>query len=123
MESKKLINRLAIIVLFACTALLYNCNKDDDSPEEMNGGGEDPTFTANVQGIISGNCFNCHGATPTNGAPMSLTTYNQVVDAVNNRGLVNRINSTTAPMPPSGRMNATLRQTIEQWVAAGVPEN
>ncbi|NER18474.1 hypothetical protein [Spongiivirga citrea] len=122
MNPKRFLNRLVTLSLIASTVFLYNCNKDDDNPEEMQEG-ETPTFTADIQGIMAGNCTGCHASTPTNGAPMSLVTYNQVVDAVNNRNLVSRINSTTAPMPQTGRMNATLRQTIEDWVNAGMPEN
>lgn len=122
MVPKRSFNRLTILSLIVSTTLLYNCNKDDDSPEEM-GESETPTYTADIQGIMAGNCNTCHASTPTNGAPMSLVTYDQVVDAVNNRNLVSRINSTSAPMPQTGRMSATLRETIEQWVEAGMPEN
>ncbi len=122
MNPKRFLNRLTILSLLASTAFLYNCNKDDDSPEEMMEA-EAPTYTANIEIIMSNNCTTCHASTPTNGAPMSLVTYNQVVDAVNTRNLVSRINSTTAPMPQTGRMNSTLRQTIETWVENGMPEN
>ncbi|MFP2996510.1 hypothetical protein ABN763_11390 [Spongiivirga sp. MCCC 1A20706] len=122
MDFKKVLSRTTIVALTLSTLLFYNCNKDDDSPEEM-GETETPTYTANIEGIMAGNCTTCHASTPTNGAPMSLVTYNQVVDAVNNRNLVSRINSTSAPMPQTGRMSATLRETIERWVEAGMPEN
>lgn len=49
------------------------------------------TYSLNIKSIIDNNCIACHGTTTTNGAPMSLTTYENVKDAVLNRGLIDRI--------------------------------
>ena len=49
------------------------------------------TYSQNIKSIIDNNCIACHGTTTTNGAPMSLTTYENVKDAVLNRGLIDRI--------------------------------
>lgn len=84
---------------------------------------EDLTYDADIKAIIDGNCISCHGNPPTNNAPMSLESYNDVTNAVDNRGLLNRINSTTNPMPPGGRMPSATRQLIEDWINQGMPEN
>jgi mono/diheme cytochrome c family protein len=50
------------------------------------------------------NCISCHGNTPSNGAPMSLTTYQNVKDAVLTKGLIDRISRAqgAAGMMPFG---------------------
>lgn len=49
------------------------------------------TYTNSIKTIMDNNCVFCHGNTPSNGAPMSLTAYQNVKDAVLNRGLIDRI--------------------------------
>ena len=53
---------------------------------------------------------------------MPLTTYAEVVDAINNRALIDRINSTTNPMPRSGLMPIETRELIQKWVNEGLLE-
>ncbi len=106
--------------------LLTSCSGSDDSgtppppPPPM-----DVTYTNTIQSIIASNCSGCHGNPPTNGAPVSLITYSQVVDAVNNRKLIDRINgvSGVAQMPPAALLSSSLRQTIQDWVSDRMPEN
>jgi hypothetical protein len=66
----------------------------NDSPEDLFEGGPiygNVTYNANVKTIITNNCIRCHNAPPVNGAPMQLTTYEDVKNAVLNRGLLDRI--------------------------------
>lgn len=119
-----------ILGLILLLSGLLGCSGSDNSegvPEEEtndNGGGNamDLTYTADIRPIIQSNCLSCHGNPPTNNAPMSLTTYSLVKSAVENRGLVNRINSSVNPMPPDGRMPLATRQMITDWVNQGLPE-
>lgn len=84
------------------------------------------TYTLNVKSIIDNNCINCHGATLSNGAPMSLTTYEQVKDAVLNRGLLDRIsrsNGDSGLMPLGGsRMPQQTIDLVVKWNADGLLE-
>lgn len=121
MNFKKLIYTLSISVF------LVNCssNSTDDvtDPDPTT----DPivttaTYDANIKSIMNSNCTGCHGSTPTNGAPMSLTTYSQVKNAVENRGLIARINSTSNPMPTSGLMSKKNRDLIQKWKDDGLLE-
>lgn len=108
-------------------ALVFNCSSS--STDDLTNQEPDPdpqpmgkvTYEVDVKSIISNNCLQCHGTTPSNGAPFSLTTYTQVKDRVE-RILV-RINSSTNPMPPAGQMNSSLRATIQQWKDDGLLEN
>ncbi len=88
-------------------------------------GGSDPepvSFAADIEPILQANCVSCHDDPPTQNAPMPLLTLEQVADAVNNRNLLGRVNSTNRPMPPSGRMPLATRQLIEDWIDLGLPE-
>ena len=106
--------------------LISSCAKDDGdglAPVPDPDPDATVTYNGNVKAIIDGNCLNCHGNPTSNGAPMSLTTYAEVVSAVNNRSLVARINSATNPMPQAGLMSQANRDVIAAWVDAGLPEN
>lgn len=123
---KKYLNFGAMLLISG----LMGCSSSDNSEgvpneESNNNGGTnamDLTYTSDIRPIIQSNCLSCHGNPPTNNAPMSLTTYALVKSAVENRGLVNRINSSVNPMPPDGRMPSATRQMITDWVNQGLPE-
>lgn len=80
-------------------------------------------YTEDVQPILAGNCYNCHGESPTNGTSTSFFTYDEVVlfsdqisDRINARGNNNS-------MPPSGLLNASVIAVIDQWIVDGLLEN
>jgi uncharacterized membrane protein len=121
---KKIVPHLILLsILF-----LIGCSKSDNSEGTMDDpNNEDPnptalSYQADIRPIIQGNCLSCHGNPTANGAPMSLTSLTLVQNAVENRGLINRINSTTNPMPPDGLMPMASRQLIADWVDQGFPE-
>ena len=98
-------------------------NNDNNSGDT---GNNPPTAAVSYQDdiriIIQNNCISCHSDPPRQSAPMPLTTLIEVRSAVMNRGLLTRINSTSNPMPPVGRMPAATRQLIQDWVDLGFPE-
>ena len=116
-----------LISLLVITLLLFNCSSGDDDPSSPDPNPDPATVTYNghIKSIISNNCTSCHGSTPTNGAPMSLTTYSQVKSAVETRGLITRINSTSNPMPPSPNspLSNADKSLIQQWKDGGFLEN
>ncbi|RZJ92705.1 MAG: hypothetical protein EOO20_00780 [Chryseobacterium sp.] len=84
------------------------------------------TYKNNVKAIIDNNCTVCHAAVPKNGAPMSLVTYEQVKNAVVNRGLLTRIsleNGNSSLMPQGGpRLPQATIDVIKKWEQDGLPE-
>lgn len=82
------------------------------------------TYQQNVKSIIDNNCISCHAATPINGAPMSLVTYTQVKNAIQNRGLLNRIslnNGNSLLMPQGGpRLPQATIDVVAQWQQDGL---
>lgn len=119
MKSKKIIYTLAM------SMLLFNCSSDSNDDlnqeEEMNSGPTDITYNGDIKSIINNNCTQCHGSTPANGAPFSLTTYDEVKGRVDR--IIARTNSASSPMPPTGQISSSLRDMIQQWKDDGLLEN
>lgn len=84
------------------------------------------TYNDNVKTIIDNNCIFCHGNPPTNGAPNSLVTYDQVKNSVMNANLIARISAQsgeTGAMPFGGpRLPQNLIDIIIQWETDGLLE-
>ena len=111
----KKIHSISLIVLIL--SVFVSCSSDSDDMEEV------PTvvtYTNSVKNIINGNCLNCHGTPPTNGAPTSLTTYDEVKTAVQSKNLIGRIES--GNMPPNGSLSNSQITAIKNWQAGGFIE-
>jgi len=103
-----------------------NCsyNSEDDLTEAIIE--EFVTYEDNIKSIIDTNCISCHSSPPTNGAPISLVTYDDVKNAVENRNLIGRISTTDAGfvMPFGGpRLPQNLIDLVVQWEEEGLLEN
>lgn len=127
-----------IICTLALLGLLFNCSSssnddiDDQETQEQEeitemtpeNGQENTnklTYNANIKSIIDGACIRCHGTTLTNSAPFPLVNFDQVSSRVGR--IISRVNSTSSPMPPNGRIDMSLRAQIEQWRTDGLLEN
>jgi len=97
-----------------------------EDPIDSGGSGEVTvvTYDADVSSIIANNCSTsgCHASTNP-AAGLALTNYTQVKEAAENGNLIARMNSTTAPMPQSGRLSASVLAIIDQWKEDGFLEN
>lgn len=115
-----------IIALFAIAMLLPGCVNDSTSDLIEATPVENVTYNENIKTIINNNCIICHGTIPANGAPMSLTTYALVKDAILNRPLIDRISRPQgAPgMMPNGgtRLPQSSIDLIIQWKDQGLQE-
>lgn len=80
-------------------------------------------YTTDVSVIISNNCLGCHSSPPVNGAPMQLTTYADVKNAILTRGLIDRISRPqgAAGMMPNGgtRLPQETIDKIIKWQTDG----
>ncbi|MFD2892857.1 c-type cytochrome [Flavobacterium chuncheonense] len=112
----------AIVILL----ILTSCT--NDSPDDLIPVKETQivTYSNTVKSIIQNNCVSCHAETPQNGAPMALTSYALVKDAVLNRGLIDRISREQgAPgMMPNGgtRLPQAVINQVIQWQNDGLLE-
>lgn len=114
------------LVLFAGVLFASACSSSstDDLVEPVE---EDLiTYTEHVRPIIQNNCVRCHADPPVNGAPMRLTTYEAVKNAVETRGLLDRIQrqeGEPGAMPLGGpRLPQELIDIILEWEADGLME-
>lgn len=116
------------LLLFSafCAIVQLSCSDESTSDLIADPITEEITYTNTVKSIIDNNCISCHGSTPTNGAPMSLTTYANVKDAVLNRNLLNRISreqGTSGMMPLGGtRLLQEKINQINTWATEGFRE-
>ncbi|WP_223032802.1 hypothetical protein [Hanstruepera marina] len=110
-----------LLISYSCTSVSEEDLIDDAPPEDTS-----VTYNQHVKSIIDNNCISCHSMPPENGAPMSLINYNDVKDAMLNRGLVERISSDNLGflMPFGGpRLPQNLIDTVVQWEEDGLLEN
>lgn len=116
------------IVVLAIPLALIGCNNDstDDLTAQLPPPGTPITYSANIASIINTNCLGCHTNPPENGAPMSLTTYEFVKQAVQDRGLIDRISrpqGAEGMMPNGGtRLPQSQIDLIIQWQQQGLQE-
>ena len=117
--------------LLFCTSILMSCSNDNPDTLMENiptppTSGTTITYQQNVKSIIDNNCISCHAATPRNGTSLSLVTYAQVKNAIQNRGLLSRIslnNGNSALMPQSGpRMPQATIDIVAKWEQDGLLE-
>lgn len=106
--------------------LLFGCTNDSTSDLIENSAITNITYTNTTKSIFDNNCISCHATVPVNGAPMSLTTYELVKDAVLNRGLMDRISRPqgSAGMMPNGgtRLPQATIDKVLQWTQNGLPQ-
>lgn len=109
---------------------------DTGGDDDANDTGHEPDPpTANglpceVADALAVACGECHGDTPSFGAPMSLTTYADLqVPAPTDptrkvfEVVAERLVTDVKPMPPSGDMDDAHRQVLLDWIAAGAVED
>lgn len=109
-------------LIVSCTTSTY----DDIEVIQVENQGEVVTFQ-DVAFVFENVCTACHSNPPQNGAPMSLTNYTEVKNAMENRGLIDRITRNEGEqglMPLGGpRLPQQQINLIMQWNLDGLLEN
>lgn len=115
--------------LFVLVSLIALSGCSSNSPDDLVGDTtipENVTYAENVRPIIESNCIACHQEPPVNGAPMPLIDYAKVKQAVEERGLINRISrdqGAIGMMPNGGtRLPQNSIDIIAKWQAQGFQE-
>ncbi|APD07146.1 hypothetical protein UJ101_01630 [Flavobacteriaceae bacterium UJ101] len=76
------------------------------------------SFEEDVEVIIQNMCLFCHsGDLPSGG--LDLSTKENIKKAIEENGLLYRINNMDNPMPPEGLLDGEYRTTIENWQKTG----
>ena len=116
MKNLKILSMLFFLTVFvSCSS---DSADDDDPTPPVN---TDVTYSKNVKPIIDGACIRCHNNPPVNSAPMSLTSYDNVKDAVTSSNLIARVED--GSMPPTGSdLTSTQIKVIKDWETGGFKE-
>jgi len=101
---------------------------DDDDDDSSETGVVSDALPCDVQEFLDANCWMCHDASPSFGAPMPLATRTDFevpatsdpTEAVHERVLA-RITDPAEPMPATGMLPADQRAVLEDWIADGRP--
>ena len=97
---------------------------NDGSPASNDG------LPCDVHALLVSKCQSCHGASPNNGAPMSLVTAADLMHpSIADPGetfaqiAVLRMQNDATPMPPPPNARATSAEiaAMQNWIAAGYP--
>lgn len=116
------IKLIVIIGFFSLTSCSSDSISDLGEPIAQN----EITYNLKVKSIIDNNCIVCHGTVTTNGASISLTTYENVKNATLTNALLNRISRTegsAGAMPlGSARLPQSDINAISNWINANFPE-
>ncbi len=75
---------------------------------------DDQVFVDLVQPIIEENCLGCHSE--SSGRPSILTTYDGVINAVNNHGLKDEVVSLRMPPYGSTPLSDSEVNVITSWI-------
>ena len=99
--------RFSAFFLFLLCSCTYNELIPVCEPDPQN-------FTEVIQPILVNKCVFCHNE--SSGRPAILTTYDGVIDAINNHGLKNEVLS--LQMPPYGNSPLTVIEMniIQEWI-------
>jgi hypothetical protein len=112
------------IVLGLLASVAFSCTNDSES-DLIDNTPKNITYNETIKPLITQNCIMCHTQPPQNGAPMPLTTYDNLKEAVLTRGLIDRISSFDADflMPYGGqRLPQSQINQIIAWKDANFPE-
>ena len=114
-----------LFIIFLLALLLPSCsNNSTDDLIYLNT--NQVKYNTHIKNIVQSNCLFCHQSPPINGAPMQLTTYQDVKNAILTRGLIDRISRPQgAPgmMPNAGtRLPQVLIDQIITWQNEGFIE-
>ncbi|RFM32243.1 c-type cytochrome [Chitinophaga silvisoli] len=129
---------LSAIAIVYCLTMVTSCSKDNEKDLTNNGtdttgtGGGGTTcdtvnmkYAANVQPILSANCYGCHGNGSASGG-ISLDTYSKVLTQVNNGNLIGTITHASGyPAMPQGgsKLSDCNINIIKDWIARGAQNN
>jgi len=112
---------LFAVLSVGCTTSTYDDIEEiEENPQEF------ITFQ-DVAFVFENVCTPCHSNPPQNGAPMSLTNFSEIKNAIETRGLIDRISRNegeTGLMPLGGpRLPQQQIDLILQWNLDGLQEN
>ena len=108
------ISSLAISLLVLLHSIGVAQSRSDSMRDEI-------SFEHDIKPIVNNFCTTCHAGDDPDGETL-LTSYKNVRDKMEHGGLLDRINDTDDPMPPSGLMPKHMRRLFKIWSETGFAE-
>ena len=106
-------NLFFVLIAVGLVFSIESCSSDNDSTEI--------TYSPDIKSLMNNRCVACHGNSSPN-ADLSLTTYAEVKFFAETDTLVARINDSNNPMPATGLLSQSERNTIQEWIDGGFKE-
>ena len=117
--------KIIFAALILCVLLFQQCRKSvlgEEQVDELLPLTRIVLYDPEVADIIDFNCSACHsGSSPS--ASLDLSNYQNAVAAMQNGEMRSRLNNSSSPMPPTGKLTPSILQIIEKWSSDGYPEN
>ncbi len=115
-------------ITFLCLSLfIYQAckEKEKETPTTTNNTPVDSckiknyTYNNTISSIISNNCTNSCHKPGQNASNFDMTNYNNLKTQAEKDAFLNRLKSTSSPMPPTGKLNDSIIKKIECWKSSG----
>ncbi|MFT3767195.1 MAG: peptidylglycine alpha-amidating monooxygenase [Minicystis sp.] len=125
-------SRAGLLLSLSSTLALVACNGDGGTSGSGSGAGTASGLPCDVDKILVDHCQQCHGATPSFGAPMPLVTHADLVAPAKTDAtkkvyelVAKRTHDTAAPMPqpPNAPLDAASQKILDDWITAGAPSS
>lgn len=107
-----------MFMLVTITLLIYSCSSSSED-DIIDPGNKKVTYNGNVKSIMTDNCTSCHGSPTSNGAPFSLTNYNEVKSRASS--ILAATSSGSMPKGKSKLPQSTIN-VIDKWIKDGLLE-
>lgn len=115
-----------IIILFSISGCYYHNAEDEYPPTNIPCDTTAVSYGTDIVGILSANCYVCHGGSAANGSGIKLDTYAGVSAQANFGPLLQVIEHQPGfPAMPKDRdqLSACDIATIRTWIRNGAPNN
>ena len=104
------------IIILSLLVVLFIVSCESATIQDLSPVVTDPTYTANVEPVISASCTGCHSG---GSQYPNLNDYASVKDASANGNLICKIEGGCGTMPPSGKMPQATVDMINLWAVNG----
>jgi hypothetical protein len=107
--------KIIIVLILMISVFIVSC--ESSTYNEISVTVTNPTYTANVEPVMTANCIGCHSV---GGTFPTLTTYAEVKASASTGKLICRIDqSCGSVMPPSGALTTPTIDMIKLWKQQG----
>jgi len=111
--------KIAALLILCMAVMVTSCSSDDGPTEPVD---TTVTYDGEIKLLMDDYCLSCHLDPPVNGAPISLTTFDEVKDAVEIKDLIARIANGTMPPGNLPKLSDEEVQLVRDWQAGNFQE-